>query len=145
EKKRMLGDAQFEWLINGLKNSKARFKMIISGSTLHHSKVDGWRIYTFSRHRLFDAIKENEISGAMYVSGDVHQSLVWEHHESDRVGYPMIEIVSSGITNGRDLSFATVDFDTTLEDPTVRVRIIYGDGKVHTDKTWKLSQLGSKK
>ena len=145
EKKRMLGDAQFEWLINGLKNSKARFKMIISGSTLYHSKVDGWRIYTFSRHRLFDAIKENEISGAMYVSGDVHQSLVWEHHESDRVGYPMIEIVSSGITNGRDLSFATVDFDTTLEDPTARVRIIYGDGKVHTDKTWKLSQLGNKK
>jgi alkaline phosphatase D len=130
EKKRMLGDAQFEWLINGLKNSKARFKMIISGSTLHHSKVDGWRIYT---------------SGAMYVSGDIHQSLVWEHHESHRVGYPMIEIVSSGITNGRDLSFATVDFDTTLEDPTARVRIIYGDGKVHTDKTWKLSQLGNKK
>ena len=145
EKKRMLGDAQFEWLINGLKNSKARFKMIISGSTLHHSKVDGWRIYTFSRHRLFDAIKENEISGAMYVSGDIHQSLVWEHHESHRVGYPMVEIVSSGITNGRDLSFATVDFDTTLEDPTARVRIIYGDGKVHTDKTWKLSQLGNKK
>ena len=145
EKKRMLGDAQFEWLINGLKNSKARFKMIISGSTLHHSKVDGWRIYTFSRHRLFDAIKENEISGAMYVSGDVHQSLVWEHHESDRVGYPMIEIVSSGITNGKDLSFATIDFDTTVEDPTARVRIIYGDGKVHTDKTWKLSQLGNKK
>lgn len=145
EKKRMLGDAQFEWLINGLKNSKARFKMIISGSTLHHSKVDGWRIYTFSRHRLFDAIKENEISGAMYVSGDIHQSLVWEHHESHRVGYPMVEVMSSGITNGRDLSFATVDFDTTLEDPTARVRIIYGDGKVHTDKTWKLSQLGNKK
>lgn len=147
EKKRMLGDAQFEWLINGLKNSKARFKMIISGSTLHHSKVDGWRIYTFSRHRLFDAIKENEISGAMYVSGDVHQSLVWEHHESDRVGYPMIEIVSSGISNGggkgkNDLSFATIDFDTTVEDPTARVRIIYGKGKkVNTDKTWKLSQL----
>jgi len=147
EKKRMLGDAQFEWLINGLKNSKARFKMIISGSTLHHSKVDGWRIYTFSRHRLFDAIKENEISGAMYVSGDVHQSLVWEHHESDRVGYPMIEIVSSGISNGggkekNDLSFATIDFDTTVEDPTARVRIIYGSGKkVNTDKTWKLSQL----
>jgi alkaline phosphatase D len=147
EKKRMLGDAQFEWLINGLKNSKACFKMIISGSTLHHSKVDGWRIYTFSRHRLFDAIKENEISGAMYVSGDVHQSLVWEHHESDRVGYPMIEIVSSGISNGggkgkNDLSFATIDFDTTVEDPTARVRIIYGKGKkVNTDKTWKLSQL----
>jgi alkaline phosphatase D len=138
----MLGDAQFEWLLEGLKNSNARFKVIASGSTLHHSEVDGWRIYTFSRHRLFDAIKENQISGVMYLSGDMHRSLVWEHHESDRVGYPMIEVMSSGITNGRDLSFATIDFDTTRDDPTARVRIILGDGKVRTDKTWKLSQLG---
>ena len=142
DKKRMLGDAQFEWLLSGLKNSKAKFKIITSGSVLHHSKVDGWRIFTFSRHRLFDAIKKHKISGVMYIGGDMHQSLVWQHHESDRVGYPMIEIMSSGITNGKDLSFATIDFDTTVEDPTARVRIIYGKGKkVNTDKTWKLSQL----
>ncbi len=142
DQKRMLGDAQFAWLLNGLKNSKAKFKIIASGSTLHDSKVDGWRIYTFSRHRLFDAIKKHQISGVMYVGGDMHKSLVWQHHESDRVGYPMIEIMSSGITNGKDLSFATIDFDTTVEDPTARVRIIYGRGeKINTDKTWKLSQL----
>ena len=142
DKKRMLGDAQFEWLLSGLKNSKAKFKIIASGSVLHHSKVDGWRIFTFSRHRLFDAIKKHKISGVMYIGGDMHQSLVWQHHESDRVGYPMIEIMSSGITNGKDLSFATIDFDTTVDDPTARVRIIYGRGKkVNTDKTWKLSQL----
>ena len=142
DKKRMLGDAQFEWLLSGLKNSKAKFKIIASGSVLHHSKVDGWRIFTFSRHRLFDAIKKHKISGVMYIGGDMHQSLVWQHHESDRVGYPMIEIMSSGITNGKDLSFATIDFDTTVDDPTARVRIIYGKGKkINTDKTWKLSQL----
>ena len=142
DKKRMLGDAQFEWLLSGLKNSKAKFKIIASGSVLHHSKVDGWRIFTFSRHRLFDAIKKHKISGVMYIGGDMHQSLVWQHHESDRVGYPMIEIMSSGITNGKDLSFATIDFDTTVDDPTARVRIIYGRGKkVNADKTWKLSQL----
>jgi len=142
DNKRKLGDAQFEWLLSGLKKSKAQFKVIASGSVLHHSKVDGWRIFTFSRHRLFDAIKKHKISGVMYVGGDMHKSLVWQHHESDRVGYPMIEIMSSGITNGKDLSFATIDFDTTVDDPTARVRIIYGKGeKVHTDKTWKLSQL----
>jgi len=142
DKKRMLGDAQFEWLLSGLKNSKAKFKIIASGSVLHHSKVDGWRIFTFSRHRLFDAIKKHKISGVMYIGGDMHQSLVWQHHESDRVGYPMIEIMSSGMTNGKDLSFATIDFDTNVDDPTARVRIIYGKGKkVNTDKTWKLSQL----
>ena len=142
DKKRMLGDAQFIWLLEGLKNSKAKFKIIASGSVLHHSKVDGWRIFSFSRHRLFDAIKKHQISGVMYIGGDMHKSLVWQHHESDRVGYPMIEIMSSGITNGKDLSFATIDFDTTVDDPTARVRIIYGRGeKINTDKTWKLSQL----
>ena len=142
DKKRMLGDAQFAWLLEGLKNSKAKFKIIASGSVLDHSKGDGWHIFSFSRHRLFDAIKKEKISGVMYIGGDIHKSLVWQHHESDRVGYPIIEIISSGVTNGKDLSFATIDFDTTVGDPTARVRIIYGRGeKINTDKTWKLSQL----
>ena len=144
EEKRMLGDAQFAWLLDGLKRSKARFKVIVSGSTLHDSKVDGWRIYTFSRHRLFDALKEHQISGVMYMSGDMHKSLVWEHHESERVGYPMVEVMSSGVANSKTLSFATVDFDTTRKDPTARVRIVYGDGTVRDDKTWMLSQLSPK-
>ena len=143
-KKRMLGDAQFEWLLQGLKKSKAHFKVIVSGSTLNHSKSDGWRIYTFSRHRLFNALKEHQIEGVMYMSGDIHNSLVWEHHDSKQVGYPLVEVISSGITNSKNLSFATVDFDTTRQDPIVRVRIIYGDGTIRTDRTWKLSELGSK-
>lgn len=141
DQKRMLGDEQFTWLLEGLKSSKAKFKVIASGSTLDHSKVDGWKIYTFSRHRLFDSIKEHKISGVMYMSGDVHKSLVWEHPESERVGYPLVEVISSGIANSETLSFATIDFDTTLVDPTARVRIVYGDGTVRDDRTWKLSQL----
>jgi len=145
DRKRMLGDAQFSWLLEGLRNSKARFKVIVSGSTLNHSKADGWRIYTFSRHRLFDALKKHAISGVMYMSGDIHSSLVWEHHESDRIGYPLVEVISSGVAYSRTLSFATVDFDTTREDPIARVRIVYGDGTIRADKTWKLSQLVPKK
>lgn len=144
ESKRMLGDAQFEWLLDGLKASKAKFKVVASGSTLHASKGDGWRVFTFARHRLFDALKENEISGVMYFSGDVHRSGVFEHHESERVGYPLVEVISSGVANSKSLSFATIDFDTAREDPSVRVRIVYGDGTVRDDKTWKLSQLGGK-
>ncbi len=142
--KRMLGDAQFKWLLDGLKASKARFKVVASGSTLAHSKSDGWRVYTFSRHRFFDSIKENKIPGVVYMSGDIHNSLVWEHPESKRVGYPMVEVISSGVANSESLSFATIDFDTTLKDPTMQVRIIQGDRKVREQKTWKLSQLSHK-
>ena len=141
DKKRMLGDYQFEWLVNGLRQSKAKFKVLASGSTLYHKPDDGWRHYTFARQRLFDTIKAHNISGVVFFSGDLHRSLVWEHHESDRVGYPIVEVISSGIAKSNSLSFATVDFDTTVADPTMRVRIIHGDGKVYDDKTWKLSQL----
>lgn len=144
DKKRMLGDAQFNWLINGLKNSKAKFKVIASGSTLADSKNDGWRIYTFARRRLFDAIGKNKISGVVYLSGDIHRSRVWTHPESDRVGYPFIEVISSGVANSKTLSYATVDFDTTKSDPSIQVRIIHGDGEAHADNTWKLSDLTHK-
>ncbi|MEM7233038.1 MAG: alkaline phosphatase D family protein [Planctomycetota bacterium] len=144
EKKKMLGDAQFAWLVDGLKSSKAKFKVIASGSTLDHSTSDGWKIYTHARRRLFDAIRKNSVSGVVYLSGDIHRSLVWEHHESDRVGYPLVEVISSGVANSKTHSFATVDFDTTLADPELRVRIVYGDGTVRTDRRWKLSQLGGR-
>lgn len=140
--KRMLGDAQFEWLVEGLKASRATFKVIASGSTLETSKNDGWRIYSFARKRLLESIKENEVSGVVYFSGDVHRSFVREHHES--VGYPLVEVISSGIANSKTLSFATVDFDTTRDDPTMRVRIVHGDGTFRDDKTWALSTLGGK-
>ncbi len=145
DKKRMLGDAQFAWLVDGLRTSKAKFKVIASGSTLDHSRDDGWKIYTFSRHRLLDAIKKHSIPGVLYMSGDIHRSLVWEHKESARVGYPVVEVISSGVANSKTLSFATIDFDTTLADPSVRVRIVHGDGTVRDDRTWRLSRLGGKK
>lgn len=140
-KKRMLGDAQFNWLLEGLKTSKAKFKVIASGSTLNHSKSDGWRIYTFARHRLFDAIRTNRIDGVVYMSGDIHNSLVWQHPESDRVGYPLVEVISSGVANSKNLSFASIDFDTTVNDPSMRVRIIMGNRSTPVDRTWKLSQI----
>jgi hypothetical protein len=67
---------------------------------------------------------------------------VYSRPESDRVGYPFVEVISSGVANSENLSFATIDFDTSLEDPTVQVRIVHGDGTVKDDHTWKYSQLG---
>lgn len=138
--KTMLGEAQFQWLLAGLKASPAKFKIVVSGSTLHHSLHDGWRVYTHSRHQFFDAIKRHRIDGVVYVSGSLHNSLVWEHHESERVGYPLVEVISSGIANSKRLGFATLDFDTTLDDPTMTVRIVNGNGRVKR-QAWQRSQL----
>ena len=136
--KRMLGDAQFEWLLEGLRSSTATFKVLASGSTLQASGGDGWRIYDFSRNRLYNAISDNGINGVLYLSGDVHASYIQVHAAP---GYPLVEVISSGIANSGTKSFATLSFDTESDDPTVRVRIIYGDGSTPEDKLFALSAM----
>ena len=138
EAKRMLGDAQFAWLVDGLKSSTATFKVLASGSTLQASGADGWKLYDFARERLYSAIMDNGIDGVMYVSGDVHASFI-EIHETG--GYPLVEVISSGIANGATSSFATLSFDTRIDDPTARVRIIHGDGSVPEDRAFALSEM----
>jgi hypothetical protein len=98
-------------------------------------------VYTHARHQFFDGVNENKIPGVVYFSGSLHNSLVWEHHESDRVGYPLVEVISSGIANGKRLGYATIDFDTTLDDPTMTVRIVRGSNRGRRNGTWRLSQL----
>ena len=50
-------------------------------------------------------------------------------------------MISSGVANSNTLSYATIDFDTLVDDPTMRVRVIEGDGNVTEDKVWELSSL----
>ena len=50
-------------------------------------------------------------------------------------------MVSSGITSSVDRSFATLEFDTTVPDPQVRIRIHMGDGTIAADETVRRSQL----
>ena len=140
-RKRMLGDAQFAWLVDGLEKSTARFKVLASGSTLQASKADGWRLFSFARRRLFEAIMQKKIGGVLYLSGDIHECRLEVHPPSVTRGYPLYEVISSGIANSPTRGFATLEFDTTRDDPTVRVRIIHGDTTVPLDRTIPLSRL----
>jgi alkaline phosphatase D len=141
DRKRMLGDGQFAWLADGLKSSTAKFKILASGSTLAASRDDGWRIYDFERKKLFRTIMEGKIPGVLYLSGDIHRCQIDVHPSAETGGYPLYEVISSGIANSRTDGFATLEFDTTLADPTVRIRIIHGDATARADRTLKLSEL----
>ena len=94
-----------------------------------------------ARGRIFDTIAPNRISGVLWLSSDLHESLVKIHPRSATGFYDLYEIISSGIANSKDPSFATLEFDTTLDDPTVRIVIIHGDATVRYDQTVRRSQL----
>lgn len=140
-RKRMLGDAQYEWLREGLLSSDATFKVIASGSTLRAALTDSWRRYSFSRQRIFDTIMENEVSGVFFLTGDLHRCQIDVHDANVEGGYPIHEVISSGITRGMPVGFVTIQFDTIVDDPSFTVRIWKGDGSLREQRTIRLSEL----
>lgn len=74
--KTMLGKRQLEWLFMGLKNSKSRYKVLVSGTQFSREKNDSWggRYYVDERDKLFSFIFDNNITGVIGISGDVHRS-----------------------------------------------------------------------
>ncbi|MCH8034317.1 MAG: alkaline phosphatase D family protein [Bacteroidetes bacterium] len=81
EDKTMLGEEQFEWLLNRLKQSTAPFKIIFSSVSMNdyggdtstgRDGFDSWMGYTFERNKILSFIEENQIYGVMVFSGDQH-------------------------------------------------------------------------
>ena len=148
EGKFMLGEGQFQWLISKLKGSKGTFKVLATGSTLDSNpRQDDWRPFGWALKRLQQEINSQNIEGILYLSGDIHECLFKTHKG---LKYPLHEIISSGI-NARTIrknaiakQHVTLDFDTTLVDPTIHARIISKDGTVSSSKTIKRSELSAK-
>ena len=139
--KTMLGAAQRQWLLDGLKSSRAPFKVLVSGSGWNDGKPEGadsWSSFTHERDALLDAVMAQGISGVILLSGDTHfgemNCLPW----SERGGYDLYEFVSSPLAQdtvelyltdrpvlrlrqafSRDVNFGVLDFDLTATDPTV--------------------------
>ena len=78
--KTMLGKAQFKWLCDGLKNSKSRYKVLVSGTQFGRVKDDCWGggYYAGERKKLFTFISDKHISGVIGISGDIHRSDIYK-------------------------------------------------------------------
>lgn len=77
----MLGEEQLLWLLNGLKQSTAPFKLVFSSVSLNdyggdtssgRPGFDSWMGYKFERNRVLSFIEENQIQGVLVFSGDQH-------------------------------------------------------------------------
>lgn len=128
ERKRMLGEAQFRWLEDGLARSRATFKIVAGGSTLEASQSDGWRLYSRERERLMRLLGATE--GAIRLSGDVHRSFVSRFPPRMTGGHALYEVISSGVALRSSTlpdSFAVLEVDTTARDPRIDAVVINVD------------------
>jgi alkaline phosphatase D len=71
--KTMLGERQLAWLKHELSDSRAKFKIIASGSEWQTmTQPDCWSSFARERQEIFDHITKNNIEGIVLLSGDRH-------------------------------------------------------------------------
>ena len=79
--KKMLGDKQLNWLLDGLQESTSTFKIVFTsvplndyGGDTSSDRVgyDSWMGYKIEREKILDFIKDNHIQGVLMFSGDQH-------------------------------------------------------------------------
>lgn len=95
---RSFSDQQMKWLLEGLKSSTKPFKIIVTGNQANnaHTKHE-----TLSKTGEFDTIinyiRENKITGVIFINGDRHHSEMFKHQIDDI--YPIYEYTNSSLTS----------------------------------------------
>jgi alkaline phosphatase D len=67
-------EGQLEWLLDGLEQSTARWKFIVSPVPFNRTlvKKDSWNGYAYERQEIVNFIESNDITGVIMLSGDLH-------------------------------------------------------------------------
>ncbi|CAM6015318.1 unnamed protein product [Sphagnum balticum] len=103
----MLGDAQWQWFENELRNSSAQIHIIgssiqvvanFSAMSQPFFSVESWNLFPKERMKLYDLLQETNVSGVMFISGDVHFGEIARYDCG--LSYPLYDFTSSGITQG---------------------------------------------
>ena len=77
--KTMLGAEQLAWLKRELLASKAKFKFIASGSEWQtESQFDSWKSFDRERKEVWKFIRDNNITGIVFMSGDRHFTAAYQ-------------------------------------------------------------------
>ncbi len=150
--KQVFGEKQLQWLIDALTFSQASFKIIVSGGQLLNpvAQWDSYATYPVERARFLQLLQENDITGVVLLTGDVHYAVL---SKLERRGtYPLWEITTSPITSGPagldpetygnhlaepgtlfiERNFATLDFSGPRDDRVMKVTV----WDVNGDELW---------
>lgn len=95
----LLGEVQWQWLENEIKNSTATINFIVSGVSVLSDQIpfaEEWNDFKWSRKRLFKLIDQYQLPGVIFLTGDRHFS---SHLKESVKGREFHEFMSSGLTH----------------------------------------------
>ena len=161
-----LGKEQHEWLKNGLKNSKAPFKIITSGtmwSDYVSNAKDTWGSWdTEGREELFSLIERDKIGGVLLLSGDRHGARGFKIPRKSGFEFYEFEVGTLGGAPGppaivedcpeqifgyegtKTIAFGEFNFDTSTDNPNVTFYLIRDTGEILEEHILSLDQLTPK-
>lgn len=149
-KKGLLGTRQWAWLENGLATSTAPFKILACGmiwnGSVRPGKPDHWGSYPGDRERLLRILQIRKITGVTLVGGDIHRQRVVRHATKARLGYDLVELITSPLANTIIAAanqphpgllfdgdcqemFLLLDADARKASPTLSARLISAAGE----------------
>ncbi|PHR96101.1 MAG: hypothetical protein COA78_29155 [Blastopirellula sp.] len=151
-----LGVKQREWLLDGLKKSRAPFKVILSGGSIQRGS-EKWAEYEVEFKTIMNFIRDNKIYGVMFQGGDVHIVYFKKYDDNAQdefrdtvrpsllqyeteMGYPVYDIISSGIAKHDKRPWSIVNVNTKLANPTMTFRF-YELEKFKEEHVLRLSDL----
>ena len=114
-----LGEAQLQWLIDGLTSSRATFKIVVNGNQVlnDHCPYEAYAHFSHERDRLLEAIVERRIEGLVFLSGDRHHT---ELLQKEMPGfYPLYDFTSSPLTSGAASAWQELDNPQRVEGTLV--------------------------
>lgn len=158
-RKTMFGDRQLAWLEDGLKKSKATFKVIANGNQMLSDghRNESWGVqFRPERDAFLDWVWENRIGGVLFIAGDRHFAELVRKRDSKGRGPKLWELTSSPLANFHHAAAATIDnphrvgiytdgvnygllrFDTTARPPRVDLQVCDERGDVVISRTLRL-------
>ena len=99
ENKVMFGHAQMDWLKQALIQSTATFKIVAGGSQMLNdaNTYEGWQNFSAERETFLAWLKEQNIPGVIFLSGDRHHTELIRREIKDF--YPLYELTCSPLTS----------------------------------------------
>ncbi|GAA4325328.1 hypothetical protein GCM10023115_40670 [Pontixanthobacter gangjinensis] len=96
----ILGEQQWEWLENGLRDSEADFNVILSSIQVLSAEhgFEKWGNFPSEVERLKELIVSSEARNVILLSGDRHIS-EFSATEVEGLDYPLVDFTSSGLTH----------------------------------------------
>lgn len=119
--KTMLGAAQKAWFKRELKASRATFKLLVSSTGWSNAERggDSWAMFLEERDELLNFIRDEKISGCVGISGDVHMGEANCVPWSEKGGYDLYDLVSSGLAQLLSPKFVDQQPEVRLRAPWV--------------------------